>query len=42
VYKFNHNVLGADDVEMTSDRLQLGEGEVTIDLCLPNPYADIT
>jgi acetoacetyl-[acyl-carrier protein] synthase len=42
IYKFDHKVLGAEDVDMASDRLRLGDGEVVIDLCLPNHYADIT
>jgi acetoacetyl-[acyl-carrier protein] synthase len=41
IYKFDHNVLGSDDVEMAADRLTLGNGAVEIDLLLPNQYADL-
>ena len=42
VYKFDHNVLGRDDVELSPDCVRLGGGMVEIDLNLPNNYADMS
>ena len=41
VYRFDHNVLGADDVQLERHRLRMDGGRVEIDLDLPNPYADL-
>ncbi|MEE4659226.1 MAG: beta-ketoacyl synthase [Halieaceae bacterium] len=40
VYHFDHNVLGADDLSLSRERLQLGD-QGLIDLDQPNPYADM-
>jgi len=42
VYKFDHNVLGRDDVELSLDSVRLGGGAVEISLKLPNNYADMS
>jgi acetoacetyl-[acyl-carrier protein] synthase len=42
VYKFDHEVLGKDDVELTPDMVRLGGGRVEIDLKLPNNYGDMS
>jgi len=42
VYKFDHDVLTGDDVQLDDQRLLLDKGRVEIDLNLPNPYADIS
>ena len=42
IYKFDHNVMGQDDVRLSSDSVSLAGGTVEIDLKLPNPYADMS
>jgi acetoacetyl-[acyl-carrier protein] synthase len=42
VYKFDHNVLGMNDVELTPDKVRLAGGQVEIDLNLPNNYSDMS
>lgn len=41
IYKFDHNVLGKDDVELTPDRVSLAGGAIEIDLNLPDNYGDM-
>jgi len=41
IYKFDHNVMGQDDVTLAGDRLILGGGELEIDLNVENHYADM-
>ena len=42
IYKFDHNVMGQDDVQLTSQWLELGAGAIRISLDLPNHYADMS
>lgn len=42
VYKFDHEVLAQDDVELSPDYVRLGGGAVEIGLKLPNNYADMS
>ncbi|MEP5766492.1 MAG: beta-ketoacyl synthase [Halieaceae bacterium] len=41
IYKFDHNVLGQDDVQLEPTRLSFANGELEIDLNLDNPYQDM-
>ena len=41
IYRFDHNVLGQDDVELTPQTLRLAGGEVEIDLEFPSVYSDM-
>lgn len=41
IYKFDHNVLGEDDVELSDERIRLAGGAVEIDLNMPDRYSDM-
>ena len=41
IYKFDHNVLGQDDVELSAQRVQFAGGAIEISLELDNPYDDM-
>jgi acetoacetyl-[acyl-carrier protein] synthase len=41
IYRFDHGVMGADDVSFDGQRLLLDGGRLAIDLDLPNPYVDM-
>jgi acetoacetyl-[acyl-carrier protein] synthase len=42
IYKFDHNVLGKDDVELQPGCVRLDGGAIEIDLNLPNNYRDMS
>ena len=41
VYKFDHGVLGPDDIDMDTDRLRIGKEKREVDLSLVNQYPDM-
>ena len=41
VYKFDHEVMGQDDVELSAERVHIAGGKIQIDLNLHNPYEDM-
>lgn len=41
IYKFDHNVLGGDDLELSADSLKVAGYDKAIDLSIKSPYADM-
>ncbi len=41
-YKFDHEVLGPEDISLNSEALEIERRGVRLDLDLPNPYGDMT
>jgi acetoacetyl-[acyl-carrier protein] synthase len=41
IYKFDHNVLGQEDVEVDAQRLRIDGGRIEISLDMPNNYTDM-
>ena len=41
IYKFDHNVLGGDDLELSTESLKVSGYEKAIDLTVKSPYADM-
>ena len=41
VYKFDHGVLGPDDIDIDTDRLRIGKEKREVDLSLVNQYPDM-
>lgn len=42
IYKFDHEVLGPDDIKLESGQLGIPRRGVSIDLNMPNPYPDMS
>jgi acetoacetyl-[acyl-carrier protein] synthase len=40
-YKFDYEVLGADHIELNTERLRIGDKGLEVDLRIPNNYADM-
>jgi acetoacetyl-[acyl-carrier protein] synthase len=41
IYKFDHNVMGGDDIEITSDQIKVPGYDEVIDLQMTSPYGDL-